>query len=148
MRNLKITDPEEHSGRSLKRPNTELAQETAQVVTALMNAATSLHKLHLQVTGVGSFAQHNALNDLYDSMHEHADKLAEGFQGAAETLLKYENDSPVVLNSVKAAIIYLRELTEEVTELQSIMPYSEIVNNLDLVKESINTAKYKLIFLS
>ena len=148
MRNLKITDPEEHSGRSLKRPNSELAQETAQVVTALMNAATSLHKLHLQVSGVGSFAQHSALNELYNTMHEHADKLAEGFQGASETLLKYENDAPVVLNNVKEAIIYLKELTEEVTELQSIMPYSEIVNNLDLVKDSINSAKYKLIFLS
>ena len=148
MRNLKITDPEEHTGRTLKRPNTELAEETAQVVTALMNAATSLHKLHLQITGNGSFAQHIALNDLYDTMHGHADTLAEGFQGASETLLKYENDTPVVLNTVKAAIIYLRQLNEEVTELQSIMPYSEIVNNLDLVKDSINTAKYKLIFLS
>jgi len=65
-----------------------------------------------------------------------------------ETLLKYENDAPIVLNSVKEAIVYLRELTEEVVELQSIMPYSEIVNNLDLVKDSINSAKYKLIFLS
>lgn len=148
MRNLKINDPETHSGRSLKRPGDELAQETAQVVTSLMNAATSLHKLHLQITGNGSYAQHVALNDLYDTMHGHADTLAEGFQGASETLLKYENDTPVVLNSVKAAIVYLRQLTEEVTELQSIMPYSEIVNNLDIVKDSINTAKYKLIFLS
>ena len=99
MRNLKITDPEEHSGRSLKRPNSELAQETAQVVTALMNAATSLHKLHLQVTGDGSFAQHLALNELYDVMHGHADTLAEGFQGASETLLKYENDEECNTNS-------------------------------------------------
>jgi DNA-binding ferritin-like protein len=148
MRALKTTNTEEKSEKTLKRPNTELAQETAQVVTALMNAATSLHKLHLQITGDGSFAQHLALNDLYDVMHGHADTLAEGFQGATETLLKYENDAPVVLNNVKAAIVYLRELTEEVTELQSIMPYSEIINNLDLIKDSINTAKYKLIFLS
>jgi len=27
------------------------------------------------------------------------------------------------------------------------MPYSEIVNNLDLVKDSINSTKYKLLFL-
>jgi len=148
LRTLKTANPEMQSGRSLKRPNTELAQETAQVVTALMNAATSLHKLHLQITGDGSYAQHIALNELYDVMHGHADTLAEGFQGASETLLKYENDAPIVLNSVKEAIVYLRELTEEVVELQSIMPYSEIVNNLDLVKDSINSAKYKLIFLS
>jgi len=147
MRTLKNINQEEKNEKTLKRPGAELAQETSQVVTALMNATTSLHKLHLQVSGVGSFAQHSALNELYNTMHEHADKLAEGFQGASETLLKYENDAPVVLNNVKEAIIYLKKLTEEVTELQSIMPYSEIVNNLDLVKESINTAKYKLIFL-
>jgi len=148
MRTLKTNNTEEKSEKTLKRPIVELAKETAQVVTALMNATTSLHKLHLQVTGAGSFAQHLALNELYDTMHDHADTLAEGFQGASETLLKYENDAPIVLNSVKEAIVYLRELTEEIIELQSIMPYSEIVNNLDLVKDSINTAKYKLIFLS
>jgi DNA-binding ferritin-like protein len=148
MRTLKTNNTEEKNEKTLKRPVVELAKETAQVVTALMNATTSLHKLHLQVTGAGSFAQHLALNELYDTMHDHADTLAEGFQGASETLLKYENDAPIVLNSVKEAIVYLRELTEEIIELQSIMPYSEIVNNLDLVKDSINTAKYKLIFLS
>jgi len=148
MRTLKTNNTEEKSEKTLKRPIVELAKETAQVVTALMNATTSLHKLHLQVTGAGSFAQHLALNELYDTMHDHADTLAEGFQGASETLLKYENDATIVLNSVKEAIVYLRELTEEIIELQSIMPYSEIVNNLDLVKDSINTAKYKLIFLS
>jgi DNA-binding ferritin-like protein len=148
MRSLKTNNTEEKSEKTLKRPIVELAKETAKVVTALMNATTSLHKLHLQVTGAGSFAQHLALNELYDTMHDYADTLAEGFQGASETLLKYENDAPIVLNSVKEAIVYLRELTEEIIELQSIMPYSEIVNNLDLVKDSINTAKYKLIFLS
>jgi len=42
----------------------------------------------------------------------------------------------------------MRHISEAVTELQSIMPHSEIVNQLDLVKDSINSAKYKLIFLS
>jgi DNA-binding ferritin-like protein len=147
MRNLKIKD-QVNTEKSLKRPSSELAQETAKLVTSLMNGATSLHKLHLQVTGDGSYAQHIALNDLYDAMPDHADTLAEGFQGASETLLKYGNEAPVVLNDVKAAITYLRNLTEEVVKLQSIMPYSEIVNNLDIVKDSINIAKYKLIFLS
>jgi hypothetical protein len=34
-----------------------------------------------------------------------------------------------------------------VNKLQGMMPYSEIVNNLDLVKDSINSTKYKLLFL-
>ena len=34
-----------------------------------------------------------------------------------------------------------------VTGLQAKMPYSEIVNDLDLVKSSLNSTKYKLLFL-
>ena len=78
MRTLKNINQEEKNEKTLKRPGAELAQETSQVVTTLMNATTSLHKLHLQVSGVGSFAQHSSLNELYNTMHEHADKLAEG----------------------------------------------------------------------
>jgi len=34
-----------------------------------------------------------------------------------------------------------------VNGLQAKMPYSEIVNSLDTVKDTINSAKYKLLFL-
>ncbi len=37
---------------------------TSSMVVELMNARTSFHKLHLQVTGDGSYAQHKALNEL------------------------------------------------------------------------------------
>ena len=69
-------------------------------------------------------------------------------QGACEVILDYPDKAPVSLSGVEGGIQYLRNLTAEVNQLQEVMPYSEIVNNLDLVKDSINTAKYKLIFLS
>lgn len=50
----------------------------ASCVTELMNAATSFHKLHLKVTGPGSYAAHKALNRLYDALPDHADTVAEG----------------------------------------------------------------------
>ena len=106
---------------------------TAACVSELMNASTSFHKLHLKVTGVGSFAVHKTLNDLYDALVDHADNLTEGYQGAAEILLKYNDVPNKTLNMV--------------TGLQSKMPYSEIVNELDTVKSSLNSAKYKLKFL-
>jgi len=53
----------------------------------------------------------------------------------------------VILESVKDAISYLRDITSMVDELQKVMPYSEIVNTLDTVKDAVNSAKYKLIFL-
>jgi len=120
---------------------------TADLVEELMNASTSFHKLHLQVEGVGSFAAHKALNEIYDALPDLADSIAEGYQGAAEKLLVYNDQGPVILKSVKDAISYLRDITGMVDELQKVMPYSEIVNTLDTVKDAVNSAKYKLIFL-
>jgi len=120
---------------------------TAACVSELMNASTSFHKLHLKVTGVGSFSAHKALNDLYDVLVDHADNLAEGYQGAAETLLKYNEIPNKTLNTVEDGLDYIRMLIDMVNGLQSKMPYSEIVNELDTVKSSLNSAKYKLKFL-
>ena len=120
---------------------------TAACVSELMNGATSFHKLHLKVTGVGSFAAHKALNELYDELPDHADTIAESYQGASEKLLQYQDVPPRSLKTVEDGLAYLREMHTMVTALQSKMPYSEIINELDNVKSTIDSAKYKLIFL-
>lgn len=120
---------------------------TAALVSELMNARTSFHKLHLKVTGDGSYAAHKALNDLYDALPDHADTLIEGYQGAAEKILSYSETASRTLDTVADAVSYLRDLTAMVTKLQGMMPYSEIVNNLDTTKDTFNSAKYKLLFL-
>lgn len=122
-----------------------LCSQTAALVQDLLNAVTSLHRLHLKVTGLGSFAAHKGLD--YDAFSGHADDIAEQFQGAEETLLDYPNIAPAELNSVEEGLEHLRKLKDKVTSLQSSMPYSEIVNDLDNVKSTINSIKYKLIFL-
>jgi DNA-binding ferritin-like protein len=119
----------------------------AEVVSELMNAATAFHKLHLKVQGVGSFAAHKALNELYDALPDHADALAEGYQGAAECILSCPDSCPKTLYSVEEAVSYLRELKEVISQLQAMMPYSEIVNQLDTIKDTVNSSKYKLLFL-
>lgn len=121
---------------------------TASLVQELMNASTSFHKLHLQVRGEGSYAQHKALNKIYDALPDLADTISEGYQGACEVILAYESEGPAILSSVDDAIEYMRQMKMQVDELQAVMPHSEVVNNLDLVKDAINSAKYKLIFLS
>lgn len=121
---------------------------TASLVQELMNAATSFHKLHLAVTGEGSYAQHKALNEIYDSLPDLADTIAEGYQGACEVILSYDAEGPAVLSSVEDAIEYMRQMKMQVDELQAVMPHTEVVNNLDLVKDAINSAKYKLLFLA
>jgi DNA-binding ferritin-like protein len=120
---------------------------TAACVSELMNAGTSFHKLHLKITGIGSYAAHKALNELYDAMPGHADDLAEGYQGASEKLLTYSEVGARTLDTVEDALVYLRDLTNMVNGLQAKMPYSEIVNSLDTVKDTLNSAKYKLKFL-
>jgi len=120
---------------------------TAACVSELMNAATAIHKLHLKVTGTGSHASHIALKELYDALPDHADTLAESFQGASEKLLSYKEVAPRTLNTVAEAVNYLKEISEMVNGLQAKMPYSEIVNDLDTIKSTINSGKYKLIFL-
>lgn len=147
-----VTQPKSEPAKPQPTPDTgvggsSLDKMTAACATELMSARTSFHKLHLKVTGPGSYAAHKALNDLYDALPDHADSLIEGYQGAAEKLLSYTEMQPRSLEDVADAVNYIRDLTGMVTKLQGQMPYSEIVNNLDTVKDTFNSAKYKLLFL-
>ena len=149
---VNVTQPKSEPSKPQPTPNTgvggsSLDTMTAACATEMMNAAISFHKLHLKVTGDGSFAAHTALNTFYDGLHGHADTLIEGYQGTAEKILTY-TDMPIrTLDTVSDGIAYLRDMYNTINKLQGMMPYSEIVNNLDLVKDSINSTKYKLLFL-
>ena len=147
-----VTQPKSEPAKPQPTPSTGVGGSSLDTMvsacaTELMNARTSIHKLHLKVTGEGSFAAHTALNDLYDALPGHADTLVEGYQGAAEKILSYTEVAPRTLDTVADGISYLRDIYAMVNKLQGMLPYSEIVNNLDLVKDSINSAKYKLLFL-
>jgi DNA-binding ferritin-like protein len=144
----KKTEYSENEKGEYSTPAAGLDGMVAACVSELMNAATSFHKLHLKVTGPGSHAAHTALNELYDELPDHADTIAEEYQGAAEKLLTYKEVSPRSLNSVKEGIAYLREMKEMIDGLQEKIPYSEIINQLDNIKSTINSIKYKLLFLS
>lgn len=124
-----------------------LCMEVAELVTELMNAATSLHKLHLKVTGQGSFALHSALK-IYEDFHDFSDDLSESFMGAYGEILQYKESLPRTLVTKQDGIVYLEEIKTMVTNLQSKLPYSEIINDLDVCKSKINGALYKLKFLS
>lgn len=124
-----------------------LCMQTASLAQDLLNAVTSVHKLHLKVTGLGSYAAHKALGDFYDAIGDHADDLVEHFQGAEEKILDLPNTAPAELNSVEEGIDFLRKMKTKVEALQSIMPHTEIVNELDNVKSLIDSTKYKLLFL-
>jgi hypothetical protein len=147
-----VTQPKSEPAKPEPTPNTGIGGSSLDTMVAscaseLMNARTSFHKLHLKVTGDGSFAAHKALNEIYDALPDFADTLVEGYQGAAEKILKYQETNPRTLDTVADGVAYLRDIYAMVNKLQGMLPYSEIVNNLDLVKDSINSTKYKLLFL-
>jgi DNA-binding ferritin-like protein len=122
--------------------------ETANMIAHAQGMITSLHQLHLKVTGPGSYAAHKALNEFYDGMPDLVDAVAEQYQGAREKLLDIPAPAPYKCGSVPEALAHLKELYNEIQELQKIMPFSEIVNQLDEMKSLIASTKYKLMFLS
>ena len=122
--------------------------ETAAMIAHSQALTTSVHQLHLKITGPGSFSAHKALNEFYDGMPGLVDAVAEQYQGAREKLLDFPAVSPYKCGSVQEAISHMKELYTEVDQLQKIMPFSEVVNQLDEVKSLIASTKYKLMFLS
>ena len=119
-----------------------------ELVVELMDASTKLHILHLRVTGNGSYAAHKTLNDLYEAFPGHADTIAEGYQGATGKLLTYPDVKVKSINTVSEAIGYLQELHGKITNTQQSCEFSEIANDMDNIKSTINSAVYKLKFLS
>lgn len=130
----------------LKRPD-ELTVKVADLANELMNAAVSFHKLHLKVSGVGSYAGHKALNELYDALPGHADDLVEGFQGATGKLLDIPDSTPTKLTSIDEGMAYMVFIKDKICYVQAMMSYSEISNDLDTAKSTINSVMYKIKFL-
>lgn len=140
--------------KTLKRPGARSPQMLkvdsmmGEYITDILNSVTSFHKLHLQITGESSYSRHIALNELYDTLPDLIDTVAEGYQGACEVLLKYPDKTAIKLNTHEDAISLCRDLCNKTKILQDVVPHSEVVNNMDLIKDALNKAKYKLKFLS
>ena len=122
-------------------------KETGDLLAHAQGMVTSLHQLHLKVSGPGSFAAHKALNEFYDAMPDLIDAVAEQYQGAREKLLDIPAPEPYQCGSVPEALAHLKELYNQINDLQKMMPFSEIVNQLDEMKSLIASTKYKLMFL-
>jgi len=133
--------------RYLTRKPTKEVSGMAELVASLLASRTAFHKLHLNVSGPGSYAAHIALNGFYDGIGDLADAVAESYQGATMTLLKQVPHEAPVLKNVQDAIGYLNTLYASITEMQRACTYSEINNELDNIKTLINSTRYKLTFL-
>ena len=104
---------------------------------------TTIHLYHLAAKQTGSFAEHSALNYLYETILDYIDTLAETAQ--TEKLLDLnvpvsKIEDPVSLNYVKYCLSYVREN-------RNVFPYSFQQNILDNIEETLAKTIYKLTFL-
>lgn len=104
----------------------------------LLMAAPIVHILHLQT---GSYAAHKALNELYDSLPNDTDTIAEEFQGTYGIINSYDTYAPMNANPV----IFVGDLLDFVKKnRQSMGPCSSIQSNIDILETSIKSCLYKL----
>ncbi len=134
----------------IPRPQPQMmgpCKETAEYLGCLMWSVQFAHKVHLRITGPGSDAAHRAIGAFYEALPDLIDKVAEQYQGAREKLLDIPEITYKTAPTKENFIADLKEVYEETTKLQKIMPFSEVTNQLDEVKSLIASTKYKLMFL-
>jgi hypothetical protein len=124
-----------------------VGNEIGMCIGKLLLTAPALHKLHLKVQGTSSYATHIALNEAYDALPDLIDTVIEGYQGASEKLLIIPETDSIEFTNVDDVIMFCRKKCDMITNIQSTVPYSEVVSNLDSLKDCFNKLKYKLIFL-
>jgi len=126
----------------------QASNPVAQFIDCLLVARNVVHKKHWNVTGVGSYSQHKALNKLYDILPEFADNLAEKFQGYNGELL------PIISQMSDAELIKKSPLELAEWILKYVIEYRKVFgdnsmlqNIIDELVGELSSIKYKLQFL-
>ena len=129
---------------TVKRSESKGENKIADLVAEMLHGATKIHFTHLKTT---SFAAHCALGEFYEAIPSLADGIAECYQGATEQLLSFPTVDVEPILTPEDAVNYLRGLYEKVDAAQQECMYSEIGNDMDMIKSLIDKTKYKLLFL-
>jgi Family of unknown function (DUF5856) len=111
-------------------------------VGRVLIAAAHTHMLHLMTK---SYAEHKALNELYDSLPDDIDSIAEEFQGLYDNIPSYNSYATFNQNST----IYVQDLLDYVKANRSCMgPQSSMQSLIDILETNIKSCLYKLKKLS
>lgn len=123
--------------------------KVAEFIDCIMVGAVITHKMHLKVTGVGSYAKHKALNELYDALPEHADDLTEKFQGYHGVLIPTYPSQDQTPYLKMEPLAYVEWLLQYVENNRSCFGSITMLQNLvDELVASVAECRYKLKFLS
>ena len=119
-------------------------KEFSEMMSLILHSRTQTHTLHLQT---GSYAEHKALNDYYDSIGDIFDGLLESYQGKYGIIESYKSYDIAPYKNTETSIKYLQDLCKKVENLRDCCEDSYIQNQIDTVCELINSTLYKLRFL-
>lgn len=115
-----------------------------QYLVALFHARTAAHIMHLQATGPGSYAAHQALGAFYEGIVGLADGLAESYQGCYG-LIKWPASWAKPASSAVSMLESLKEQSSECREEFADEPHLQ--NQIDEIVALIDSTLYKLKFL-
>lgn len=110
------------------------------VIAQLFAARDIAHRLHLKTQ---SFAAHLALGDLYSALIEHADQIAEAWQGKYGVL---DIPNPIFTFTETSAVEFIKELAQfaENSRARFNPEDTNLINDWDAVISTVYAAKYKL----
>ena len=142
--------PMEEKKESKKEESNESeAMEVAEFIDCIMTGAVIVHKMHLRETGPGSYAAHKALNKLYDELPEHADAIAETYQGKMGVILPNVSEVDQMEYLKMNHLEYVEYLIKDVEEDRVVFGNCSTMQNLvDELLATLYSARYKLKFLS
>ena len=120
------------------------------LISTLMASRDQAHIFHWQTTGPGSYAAHIALNTYYDAIPELVDSLVETYQGKHGIVKGYEPAERFDEYSKDGVVKYFKALAMFIERMYAKFPKEDtnIINQLDSVKDLIYTTLYKLENLS
>lgn len=111
-------------------------------VSALLEIQDLSHIAHLQTS---SFAEHKALNELYDGITDQFDAYVEAYQGKYGIIKGYKSFK---LDEGVDMVSYLKEKMTEFDAYRNTLSDGYLQQMVDNTQELLSTTLYKLRFLS
>lgn len=123
----------------MRKDNIMTVQE---YVSALMEIENVSHIAHLQTS---SFAEHKALNELYDGIVDQFDAYVEAYQGKYGIIKGYKSFK---LDEGVDMVSYLKDKMTEFDAYRNTLSDGYLQQMVDNTQELLSTTLYKLRFLS
>lgn len=110
-------------------------------VSSLFEIEVNIHIAHLQTT---SYAEHKALNDVYEDIVELRDRFIESYQGKYGIIKGYKSFS---IKEGLQPINYLKNFISQFEKYRLTLEQGYLQQICDDILELLNSAVYKLTYL-